>query len=180
MRRSTFARLVSALPLLVTIAASSAMTVSAADPLTREKTPEPLRPWIDWALHGHEEERCPFFQGAGEKRRCSWPSRLALDLSDKGGRFTQQWLLYHDEWVPLPGDAPAWPQEVRVDGRPGIVAARPARPAVRLSVRRHAVSRTFAWDSLPPLPRVPDETGPVGPTAPGRAGAFPAIDEQRP
>src|SRR2546428_12938430 len=99
MRRSTFARLVSALPLLVTIAASSAMTASAADPLTREQTPEPLRPWIDWVLHGHETERCPFFQGDGEKRRGSWPSGLTLSPSDRGGRVAQEWVALYYEWV---------------------------------------------------------------------------------
>jgi hypothetical protein len=178
MRRSASQHLASALPLLVLIAALSATATSATEPLTREKTPEPLRPWIDWVLHGHEQERCPFFQGDAERRRCSWPSRLVLDLSDKGGRFTQQWLLHHDEWVPLPGDARAWPQDVRVDGRPGTVAAQPAGPAVRLSAGRHGVSGTFTWDSLPPLLRVPDETGLVGLTVRGRAVAFPAIDEQ--
>src|SRR2546422_1019418 len=177
MRRLSLPRLISAFPLVVLIAAFSPTAVSA-QPLTREQTPEPLRPWIDWVLHGHETERCPFFQGDGEKRRCSWPSRLTLDLSDRGGRFAQPWLLYHDEWVPLPGDARAWPQQVRVDGRPGIVAAQPAGPAVRLSAGRHAVSGTFAWDSLPPLLRVPDETGLVGLTVRGRPVAFPAIDEQ--
>jgi len=34
-----------------------------AAPLTRDKVPEPLRPWIDWVLRGHEETACPFFAG---------------------------------------------------------------------------------------------------------------------
>src|SRR5229473_1718479 len=25
--------------------------------------PEPLRPWVDWVLHGHEDARCPFLSG---------------------------------------------------------------------------------------------------------------------
>ncbi|HEV8701599.1 MAG TPA: hypothetical protein VGV60_10055 [Candidatus Polarisedimenticolia bacterium] len=167
----------SALPLLVLIVLLFPVTASA-EPLTREKTPEPLRPWIDWVLQGHEQERCPFFQGDAETRQCAWPSRLGLDLSDRGGRFTQQWLLHRDEWVLLPGDARTWPQEVRVDGRPAIVAAQPGGPAVWLAAGRHAVSGTFDWDALPPLLQVPTGTGLVGLMLRGRAVPFPARDEQ--
>jgi hypothetical protein len=76
--------------------------------------PEPLRPWIDWVLHGHEDEQCPAL-GAPESRECSWPSRLVLALDERGGTFTQQWLVHHDADVPLPGDESHWPQQVRVD-----------------------------------------------------------------
>src|SRR3989338_1906721 len=107
-----------ALALLIIITVSLASVAASAGPLTREKAPEPLRPWIDWVLYGHEKERCPFFQGDADSRQCAWPARLGLDLSDRGGRFTQQWLLYRDEWVLLPGDDRTWPQDVRVDGRP--------------------------------------------------------------
>ncbi len=167
-----------ALALLIIITVPVAPGAASAEPLTRDKTPEPLRPWIDWVLYGHEQERCPFFQGDAEHRQCAWPSRLGLDLSDRGGRFTQQWLLDREEWVPLPGDARAWPQDVRVDGRPAIVAAQPGGPAVRLAAGRHGVSGTFAWDALPPLIQVPTGTGLVGLTLRGRAVPFPARDEQ--
>ena len=29
-------------------------SVALGQTLTRESTPEPLRPWIDWTLYGHE------------------------------------------------------------------------------------------------------------------------------
>ena len=167
-----------ALALLIIITVLLAPVAASAGPLTREKTPEPLRPWIDWVLYGHEKERCPFLQADEDSRQCAWPARLGLDLSDRGGGFTQQWLLYRDEWVPLPGDVRAWPQDVRVDGRPAIVAAQPGGPFVRLAAGRHGVSGTFAWDSLPPLLQVPTGTGLVGLTLRGRAVPFPARDEQ--
>jgi hypothetical protein len=149
-----------------------------ADPITKEKTPEPLRPWMDWVLYGHEEELCPFLLGNADRRPCSWPSRLALDLGDRGGRFAQQWLVYRDAWVPLPGDARVWPQDVRVDGRPAIVAPQPGGPSVRLSAGRHGVAGSLEWDSLPPLLQVPMQTGLVGLSIRGRAVPFPARDEQ--
>ena len=62
--------------LLVLCFASAAL----GQPLTREATPEPLRPWIDWTLYGHGKERCPFFQGDQEdegdiRRECASTER---------------------------------------------------------------------------------------------------------
>ncbi len=153
-------------------------TTTLAGPLTREKTPEPLRPWIDWVLYGHEEERCPFFQGDADERRCAWPSRLVLELNDRGGRFSQPWVLEHDARVPLPGDAKIWPLEVRVDGRAAVVDAEKGAPGVRLPAGRHSVGGVFEWDSLPPVLQVPMETGLVGLTIRGHAVPFPGRDEQ--
>src|SRR5258706_13952809 len=93
-------------------------SAAVAEPLPREQVPEPLRPWVDWVLRGHEGDTCPFFENAGDRRQCAWPSRLSLDLDENSGRLTQQWRIYRDAWVPLPGDATRWPQDVRVDGKP--------------------------------------------------------------
>ncbi len=149
-----------------------------AGPLSREKTPEPLRPWIDWVLYGHEEALCPFFQGTEERRQCAWPARLALDLGDRSGRFSQQWLIYRDGWVPLPGDAKLWPQEVRIDGRSAVVTLQGGHPSVRLDKGPHAVSGRFSWDALPPLLQVPNETGLLELTVRGQRVEFPGRDEQ--
>ena len=79
-----------------------------AAPLARSEVPEPLRPWIDWVLRGHETDRCPFLD-APSTRECAWPSRLVLSLDEHGGKFTQQWLVHHESDVPLPGDDAHWP-----------------------------------------------------------------------
>ncbi len=76
---------------LVLICTSLVGSTARAEPISRGEVPEPLRPWIDWVLHDHEEARCPFFQGLKDQRQCVWPSRLAFDLGDRGGRFTQRW-----------------------------------------------------------------------------------------
>src|SRR5437868_5963739 len=106
--------------------------VAAAEPLPREQVPEPLRPWVDWVLRGHEDEACPFFEGSADRRQCTWPSRLVLDLGDKRGRLAQQWRAYRDAWVPLPGDATRAPEDVHVDGKAAGVAIRDGRPSVKL------------------------------------------------
>ena len=154
-----------------------------AQPMTREATPEPLRPWVDWTLYGHEKERCPFFQGELQdeeevRRECAWPSRLSLDLGDRSGRFSQEWLAYAEVWVGLPGDAATWPLDVRLDGQPAAVIARDGMPTVRLSKGRHTLSGGFVWDAPPPLMPVPVGTGLLRLMLRGRPVPFPARDEQ--
>src|SRR5262245_35771759 len=87
-----------------------------AEPLPPEKVPEPLKPWVDWVLLNHEDRACPFLYGEQE-RPCSWPSKLVLDLTEKGGVFRQHWSVQADTFVPLPGDEDRWPQKVKLDGR---------------------------------------------------------------
>lgn len=151
-------------------------TSTPAGPLPREQVPEPLRPWIDWVLRGHEEEQCPFLQGAGDRRRCAWPSRLVLELDEKSGRLAQQWRIDREDWVALPGDALRWPQDVRVDGKPATVVLRDGAPAVRLGKGKHEVAAAFAWDQLPELLPIPAETGLVALTLDGRTVPFPKRD----
>lgn len=144
--------------------------------------PEALRPWVPWVLHGQEAALCPFFHGQDDGSgddsnpsggQCSWPSRLSLQLRDKGGAFTQSWRIYKRSWVMLPGDGKVWPQEVRVDGQPAVVATPGgdgggddeddaggrALPQVLLSPGEHTVTGTFLWDETPESLLVPPATG---------------------
>ncbi|MGH7896838.1 MAG: hypothetical protein ACREQQ_02735 [Candidatus Binatia bacterium] len=162
------------LALLFALAAGPAV----AEPLPREDVPEPLRPWIDWVLRGHESDLCPFFENAGDRRLCGWPSRLALELGSAGGRFTQDWRLFRDGWVPLPGDENHWPEDVRADGKPASVALHHGFPAVRLGRGKHVVTGAFAWNSLPELLPIPAETGLVSLTLGGSPVAFPNREPQ--
>jgi hypothetical protein len=150
---------------------------AGAAPLTRAEVPEPLRPWIDWALRGHDEERCPFL-GTPAARQCAWPSRLALVLDDRGGRFTQQWLVSREGDVPLPGDASAWPQQVWLGDRPGTVTMRDGRPVVHLDAGSHTITGAFEWAGLPEILAVPPATGLVALTLGAEPIVFPRRDAQ--
>lgn len=162
------------LTLLVTLfAATGALS---AQPPDREKTPEPLRPWVDWVLKGHEQEHCPFFQGHAERRACAWPSHLSLEIDDRTGRFTQQWLIHRETWVPLPGDLRTWPLDVRIDGAPTAVIVHDGGPSAFLTKGRHTLSGQFAWAAPPPLLQVPQRTGLLRLTLRGRTVPFPARD----
>ena len=141
-------------------------------------TPELLRPWIEWVLHGHEEARCPFLSGAADQRQCVWPSRLALELDARSCRLTQQWLVHRDGWVPLPGDDRLWPQDVRVDGKPAPVTQRNGTPHVRLLRGAHTITGTFEWDTLPESLPIPPATGLLALTLQGKRVPFPQRDEQ--
>jgi hypothetical protein len=129
-----------------------------AGPLAPRDVPEPLAPWVDWVLRGHEEQRCPFLDG-GEQRACLWPSRLELELDDRTGSFAQHWQLHREAQVPLPGDARRWPQDVRADGEPVAAIAADERPSVRLGPGHHELRGSFRWDALPELLQIPPETG---------------------
>lgn len=157
-----------ALALLASIAAS-------AEPLAREDVPAPLRPWVDWALHGHDAETCPLLSGSGE-RTCVWPGRLALALDASGGRFEQEVFVAAESDVLLPGGAGAWPEDVRADGATLAVIDRGA-PAVRLARGTHRITGRFTWNALPPGIAVPIETGIVDLTLNGARVARPRRGE---
>src|SRR6185295_6350075 len=109
-------------------------------------------------------------------RACLWPSRLELALDDHGGRFAQDWQVFRDAWVGLPGDARSWPQDVRIDGRAGPVTTRAGKPSVRLTHGRHQVEGRFTWPSLPSILPVPGDAALLALSVRGRAVAFPVRD----
>src|SRR5436305_2702901 len=122
--------------LLLSLLLAAAVWPALAEPLPRERVPEPLRPWIDWALRGHEAELCPAFLGnvdGDDESRCAWPGRLALDLGEKDGKWSQTWEVQVPGFVPLPGEAARWPLDVQVDGKPA--AAIPQDGVLRVQAR---------------------------------------------
>lgn len=149
----------------------------SAAPLTPEQIPETLRSWVDWTLVGHENEGCPFLNGNGENRVCGWGARLNLSIEGKQGQFSQQWQLYRDDWVPLPGDAKRWPQSVKADGQAAAVVLRDDTPSVFLKKGSHALSGSFAWDAVPENFQIPPATGLYQLTLQGQVVNFPQIDE---
>jgi hypothetical protein len=127
--------------------------------------PEELKPWVPWVLHGAEAARCPFLPGAGDgdspPTNCLWPSRLSLQVSDKAGSFEQQWRIFdaRGAFVPLPGDAKSWPQDVRIDGAAAVISDQEGAPRVHVPAGEHRVTGGFAWSSQPESLQLPAETG---------------------
>jgi hypothetical protein len=94
------------------------LRIAQATPLRPADVPTPLRPWIAWALRGHEAEVCPT-PGSDDTPACAWAGRLTLLLDNKGGRFSQDWQVLARTFVPLPGDAEHGPLDVKANVQGG-------------------------------------------------------------
>ncbi|GAA3698198.1 hypothetical protein GCM10022421_00560 [Oceanisphaera sediminis] len=127
--------------------------------LSPEQVPTPLQPWVDWVLHGEEQRHCPFLYNQGASHHCAWPSRLTLDLGDNGGRFSQQWQLYREDWVTLPGDQRHWPRQITVNGKPVAVSANQGNPSIRLPAGNHRIEGQWQWQRLPKHLTLNPDTG---------------------
>ncbi|MGB5854173.1 MAG: hypothetical protein WBH20_02760 [Oceanisphaera sp.] len=121
----------------------------AARAISPEQVPAPLQPWIEWVLDGEEQRQCPFIYNQAEGYQCAWPTKLALDLTDNGGQFSQQWQLYNDSWVQLPGNQQHWPQQVTVNGKPQPVSIDNGQPRIKLAAGLHLITGQWQWARLP-------------------------------
>ena len=155
--------------LLLTLVTAGAF----AEPLGRDQVPAPLAPWVDWVLADAPDAGCPFVHGMGERRQCVWPARLALALDAKGGRFEQRWRIFRTSWVPLPGDAEHWPEDVAIGERRVPVVEKAGEPGLELKPGSHKITGFFAWNGLPESLPVPAETALLTLSIEGEAVPFP-------
>ncbi len=169
-------RVVRVLGALVLLATTGLVPLAHAEPLSRDRVPEPLQPWVDWALHGARESLCPFLAGQQDSSRCAWPGRLELDLDERGGRFSQSWTVDVESTVSLPGGAGRWPEDVKLDGAATTPLARAGAPTLRLPIGAHTVAGVFRWDALPEALEVAPDVGLVSLTLRNAAVAFPSRD----
>ena len=139
---------------------------------------EPLRPWNNWVLRDAPDHKCPYLYNSGETRQCTWPAALGLTLDKHGGNFAQRVQVFRTIWVPLPGDADNWPQDVKVDGKPAAVAANEGGlPGIVLPAGAHALEGAFKWDDMPESLQIPQETGLVTLRIDGHDIALPKLDQ---
>lgn len=149
---------------------------SLAAPLPPQDVPEPLRPWVKWVLQDHKLYECPFLYTDNMQPHCLWPSRLDIKLTARGGEFSQQWLVFAEEWITLPGEAEHWPQEVKLNNQAASVTERNGQPQIRVQPGSHTVKGTFVWESLPQALQIAQGTGLVGLTLNSQVIEFPQID----
>ena len=152
--------------------------VTDAEPLPEGEVPPPLRSWIPWVLHDGDDRACPYSYNENKTKRCVWPGQLSLELGSHGGQFSLRVETFRSLWVPLPGDALFWPQELKADGKEAAVVANGGLPGVTLSAGPHALSGRFVWDRVPENLRVPPSIGLVELKLNGRTAEAPRIDEQ--
>ncbi|MBU1986554.1 MAG: hypothetical protein KJ846_04920, partial [Proteobacteria bacterium] len=129
----------------------------ATDPT---KIPSPLAPWVYWVLQGHEEELlCPPSYNDSSVLVCEWPSQLDIRVTELGGSFRQHWLVQHERWLQLPGDAEHWPVDVKVNDQPAMVMNREGVPKIRVKSGSYEISGHFQWSRLPECLTIPAHTG---------------------
>lgn len=138
-----------------------------------EPIPGVLKDWRGWVLKGYEHRQCPFFAtqspGAPDMHLCMWPGRLDLAADVAGATFAQRWRVDVAGWVPLPGDAEHWPQQVVVNGQPVATILRNGAPSVWLEPGTHDLHARFVWNSRPQSLRVPPLVGLVDLRVDGRS-----------
>ncbi len=143
------------------------------------KIPEPLKPWVDWVLHDHEEQfLCIPQYNDSARLRCQWPTELRINVHDRGGRFEQEWLIHYESWIVLPGGDHVWPENVKVNGKPAIVLNKDTLPGIKVPKGRHTITGEFHWNSLPEHLQVPPASALLNLSMNGRPTDFPNIDNQ--
>lgn len=120
--------------------------------------PTPLEPWRAWVMKDQEFRACPLIAGRNAAGPgdflCAWPGVLRLDADAGGATIAQRWRLDVEGWVPLPGDARYWPQQVTINGQPAVVIDR-GGPMLWLVAGTHDLRARIEWDERPqalPLP----------------------------
>ncbi len=124
--------------------------------------PTSLEAWRGWVMHGLDYRACPLIAGmtgaAESEYLCAWPGTLNLSADASGANLSQHWRVDADSWVPLPGDAEYWPQQVSVDGKPAAVVDHEG-PSLWLAVGSHDVRARLPWHERPQTLHVPAAIG---------------------
>ncbi|PIE70496.1 MAG: hypothetical protein CSA22_07265 [Deltaproteobacteria bacterium] len=139
--------------------------------------PKSLSEWKAWVVHGEDRYYCPSCYDNANDLACRWPGVLSLEMDAARGRFSQEWDLRVEGWVPLPGDALNWPQTVHADTVPVPVVVQGNVPSVRLSAGSHTLTGTWTWNRLPQFIRVPPETGGISLSLHGKTLHMPPVDD---
>jgi len=136
--------------------------------------PEPLEPWVDWVLHGHEQGLCP---AIGNSVICLWPGVLAVEAEPSQGVFDFQFETDRDLYVAIPGTSLQWPQQVTLDGRSIPVIARQGRLAVQVTEGQHRLRGVIPWAEIPETLAVPPATALVSLRVRGQSVPRPRVED---
>lgn len=151
-------------PLLIALCAVAFSTGIRAQPAVAESPlPQALKDWRPWVLKDLEFRSCPFLANSEPNAPadfiCAWPGRLALASAADGATFSLHWRVEAPAWVPLPGDAEHWPQQVSVNAQRQPVLLHDAQPMVWLTPGSYEVAGRIAWREQPQSLEIPASVG---------------------
>lgn len=142
-----------------------------AAPLTPADLPPAARDWLPWALQGQAPLGCPT-PPEGDAT-CVWPGRLQLNVGAREATFRLDVQVFGaPARVALPGEAGAWPQDVKAGSRALPVTEADGHPGVWLAPGSHVVEGRIVWgDAMPQNLAVPAGTGAIVVTSDGATQA---------
>lgn len=162
--------------IIILMAALLGLISAHANPINISEIPDVLQDWVPWVLYDEQDKLCPFLYQNHDDKRCRWPTKTQLVLTEKGGQFEQQWHIANAQWVPVPGRHDQWPQQLRVNGIVQAVVSQQNLPHVYLTTGTHTVTGDFNWKALPQTLSLPIESGLVSLMINGLQRPFPRID----
>lgn len=163
--------------LLLLVCLFTISIVAVAKTLDQSDVPQPLKPWVDWVLWESANYQCPSSYSNHKLKQCAWPSSLSLNLKSKNGTFKQEWQVYQDSFITLPGKDKQWPQNVRINNKVARVVSHNGKPVIHLSAGHYTVSGDFYWNSLPKSLSIPATTGLIKLKLNNEAVAIPELDQ---
>jgi hypothetical protein len=145
-----------------TLLALAAVSAQAA-PLTPAELPTALRDWLPWAQQGQPPLGCPAGAAEGVAPVCVWPGRLQLNAGPRDATFRLDVQVFGaPARVALPGEAGAWPQDVKAGAKALPVTEADGQPTVWLAPGTHAVEGRIAWaKEMPQNLAVPRSLGAI-------------------
>ncbi|MDB6062249.1 MAG: hypothetical protein JWM78_2352, partial [Verrucomicrobiaceae bacterium] len=120
--------------------------------------PVALDNWKGWLRDKHPDIDCPRIATQSDQRRCAWPGKLQLTVSDSGASFEQSWQISGATWIALPGDKTQWPLQVTLNGKAAAVMERDELPQLWLEPGNYLLRGNFNWSSAPQFLAVPADT----------------------
>lgn len=87
---------------------------------------------------------------------------MGLQATQTGAQFDMVVTVFSETWVPVPGDANAWPVGVKANDAPVVVVEHDNSPSVRLAAGTFHVVGEYHWPTMPQRISIPREIGILG------------------
>ena len=147
---------------------------AAQPPAADASLPPALKDWRAWVLKDLDYRACPFIAtgmpNSPDAFLCAWPGRLSLNAArQRSAIFPCTGASKRAGWIPLPGDAEHWPQQVVVNGQRQPVVPHDGAPSLWLEPGSDEIGGRIAWSERPQSIHVPSRIGLIALTLDGKA-----------